>query len=54
MSWSKKEMENVIKATFEDYNLGAFFVQSLSHIWLFATPRTAERQASLSFTICQI
>ena len=26
-------------------------VQSLSHVWLFATPWTAGRQASLSFTI---
>ena len=26
-------------------------VQSLSHVWLFATPWTAARQASLSFTI---
>ena len=25
-------------------------VQSLSHVWLFATPRTAARQASLSIT----
>ena len=28
-------------------------VQSLSHIWLFATPWTAARQASLSITISQ-
>ena len=26
-------------------------VQSLSHVWLFVTPRTAAHQASLSFTI---
>ena len=26
-------------------------VQSISHVWLFATPWTAARQASLSFTI---
>ena len=26
-------------------------VQSLSHVWLFATPWTAARQASLSFTV---
>ena len=26
-------------------------VQLLSHVWLFSTPRTAARQASLSFTI---
>ena len=28
-----------------------FVVQSLSSVWLFATPRTAARQVSLSFTI---
>ena len=28
-------------------------VQSLSHVWLFATPRTAVCQASLSFAISQ-
>ena len=47
-------MENVIQATFEDYNLGAVVVHSLSHIRLFATPWTTAHQASLSFTICQI
>ena len=31
----------------------AFVVQSLSHVRLFATPWTAVRQASLSFTISQ-
>ena len=31
--------------------LSLLFSQSLSHIWLFATPWTAEYQASLSFTI---
>ena len=30
-----------------------FVVQSLSRVWLFATPWTATRQASLSFTISQ-
>ena len=29
------------------------FVQSLSHVWLFATPRTAASQASLSFNNSQ-
>ena len=29
------------------------FVQSLSHVWLFVTPWSAARQASLSFTISQ-
>ena len=28
-------------------------VQSISCVWLFATPQTAGRQASLSFTVCQ-
>ena len=32
---------------------GALAVQSLSRVWLFATPWTAARQASLSFTISQ-
>ena len=31
----------------------AFVVQSLSHVRLFATPWTAVRQGSLSFTISQ-
>ena len=31
--------------------LQVVFVQSLSHVQLFATPRTEARQASLSFTI---
>ena len=31
----------------------SFVVQSLSHIWLFVTPRTAPHQASLSFIISQ-
>ena len=29
------------------------FVESLSHVWLFATPWTTARQASLPFTISQ-
>ena len=33
-----------------DYDIA---VQSLSHVWLFATPWTAESQTSLSFTISQ-
>ena len=31
----------------------AFVVQSLSHVWLFATPWTAAHEAPLSFTISQ-
>ena len=34
-------------------NAGVVVVQSLSHVRLFATPWTAARQASLSFTISQ-
>ena len=35
-------------------NKGVFLiVQSLSHVWLFATPWTVAHQASLSFTISQ-
>ena len=34
-------------------NATAVLVQSLSHVWLFAIPWTAARQASLSFTISQ-
>ena len=30
-----------------------FVVQSLSHVWLFATPWTVARQAPLSFTLSQ-
>ena len=31
--------------------ISTIVVQSLSHVWLFATPWTAERQVSLSFTV---
>ena len=34
-------------------SLKSVVVQPLSHVWLFATPWTAARQASLSFTISQ-
>jgi len=34
-------------------SLPCFVVQSLSHVWLFATPWTVAPQASLSFTISQ-
>ena len=33
------------------YNIIKMVVQSLSHVWLFETPRTTARQASLSFTV---
>ena len=35
----------------EKYATSLVVVQSLSHVWLFVTPWTAARQASLSFTI---
>ena len=34
-------------------SIAVVVVQSLSHVWLFAIPGTAARQASLSFTISQ-
>ena len=34
-------------------NRGILVIHSLSHVWLFATPWTVARQASLSFTISQ-
>ena len=36
-----------------DNHLNIVVIQSLSHVRLFATPRTTARQASLSFTISQ-
>ena len=39
---------------YEHWNLIYIFVQSLSHVWLFATPWTAACQASLSFTISRV
>ena len=36
---------------YQKYVVFVVVVQSLSHIWLFATPWTVARQASLSFTI---
>ena len=36
-----------------DYSLASVVIQSLSRVWLFATPWTAAHQASLSFTISQ-
>jgi len=37
----------------ENHSIFSIVVQSLSCVWLFATPWTAARQASLSFTISQ-
>ena len=42
-------LSNVISTSTE--MIMGISVQSLSRVWLFATPRTAARQASLSFTI---
>ena len=42
--WHKVRVYTILKYSF-------VVVQSLSHVWLFATPWTAARQASLSFTI---
>ena len=39
--------------TFLFFLKAAFVVQSLSHVWLFATPWTAAHEAPLSFTISQ-
>ena len=39
------------KRLFNEWTLVLFFVQSLSHVQLFATPWTAACQASLSLTI---
>ena len=43
------------KVTVVNFTLSVLFVvgQSLSHVWLFATPWTAARQASLSITNSQ-
>ena len=41
--WHKVRVYTILKYS--------FVVQLLSHVWLFATPWTAARQASLSFTI---
>ena len=49
-SWLK-DSNSLTARVFKDSGGGG--VQSLSHIRLLATPRTAEQQASLSFTISQ-
>ena len=49
-SLTRKDEVVDILMTFFFLNLGAV-VQSLSHVWLFATPWTAAHQTSLSFTI---
>ena len=47
-------MENVYKFVYiSPQSVFVVVVQSLSPVWLFATPWTATRQASLSFTISQ-
>ena len=47
--FSEVELEELLVCSF----LNVAVVQSLSHVWLFATPWTAARQASLFFTISQ-
>ena len=47
ISWQRKIRINV------KFRICLSSVQSLSRVWLFATPWTAARQASLSFTISQ-
>ena len=42
--------ELCLQITVRWHQLGFSSVQSLSHVWLFATPWTAARQASLSIT----
>ena len=44
-------MNKFIRTTFLDSMYKWFVPQSLSHVWLFATPWTAAHQASLSFTV---
>jgi len=45
--------ELCLQITVRWHQLGFSSVQSLSHVWLFATPWTAARQASLSITNSQ-
>ena len=45
--WAESQVPNSCSTSYPNV------VQSLSHVWLFATPWTAARQASLSFTISQ-
>ena len=47
--WMLHHAKNFIST----FSLSVVVVQSLNHIWLFATPPIATRQASLSFTISQ-
>ena len=47
--FSGVELEELLVCSF----LNVAVVQSLSHVWLFTTPWTAARQASLFFTISQ-
>jgi len=45
--WAQRETTHPPKSLY----LQPFVVQLLSHVWLFASPRTAAHQGSLSFTI---
>ena len=43
----------LLKVTLRNYEISTRSVQSLSHVWLFATPWTTARQASLSIANSQ-
>ena len=49
-SWCFTEVGYTIRVFLSDRELVSGSVQSLSHVWLFATPWIAARQASLSIT----
>ena len=46
-------LDSILKRNITLPTAHVFVVQSLSHIWLFATPWTTAHQPSLSFTISQ-
>ena len=52
-SWCEWSLFNIIICCLCATGLLLLLVQLLSHVWLFVTPWTAARQASLSFTIPQ-
>ena len=50
-NWTTRKVPDHIIINFKLQSLNIIVVQSLSHVLLFATPWTAARQVSLSFTI---